>query len=342
MNGRRPDGCGAPQQVCIWGLHMNFTGRILPGLIGAAVCILAPAVTAACLLLLGFADTGVPAPKASAVSVPAHSGRLDRKQLQVRFDALDYSLASVRAGSDVPRLYMSVLPHDLDRAGSSGARKLSFLRVMLPLVLAENEKILADRHRLQQLAQRVRGGGVLSAADSAWAVQVADDYGIADFNPDSSSWKALLRRVDAVPVSLALAQAIVESGWGTSRFAQLGNAVFGQLTWDAGNGMATARRQKSGTLHKVRSFAGLSQSVHAYLRNLNTHKHYDGFRQRRAEVRAQAGKPDSMDLAHYLERYSVNGKKYVTDVRQVIRVNALWQLDEARLRPPSHPRLPSL
>lgn len=322
------------------GLHMNSTGRILPGLIGAAGSILAPVTAAVCLLVIGAADTRVLAPGASMV--PAAGERLDSDDLQSQFDALGYSLASVRAGDDVPRLYLAALPHDLDSAGGSNARKLSFLRVMLPLVLAENEKILAGRHRLQQLLQRVRSGGLLSAGDSAWVVQIAGDYGMANFNPDSGSWKELLRRVDAVPVSLALSQAIVESGWGTSRFARHGNAVFGQLSWDAAGGMATTGRQPSGMRHKVRTFAGLPQSVQAYLRNLNTHKYYDGFRRRRAEVHTQAKKADSLDLARYLERYSVDGKKYVADVRQVIRTNELRQLDEARLRPPGLSLLPSL
>lgn len=253
-------------------------------------------------------------------------------QLQHQFAALDYSLASVRAGAAVPRLFLRELPPDISGEISSIERKLTFLRAMLPLILSENEKILADRRRLQKLAQRQRIKGQLGAADYDWVIRIAERYGLPDFNPPGGEWKQLLARVDVVPVSLALAQAAVESGWGTSRFARQGNAMFGQQTWKAGAGMAPLQRN-SGAGHQVRSFNRLSESVQAYLRNLNTHGHYDRLRARRAELR-QAGKTqEGFELARYLDRYSSSGEKYVSDLRQVMRNNALGQLDDARLRP---------
>ncbi len=260
----------------------------------------------------------------------------DRQQLQSHFAALDYALpvAGEPAGerSEVPRLYLRSLPHDLAAGDSTWDRKSDFFRVMLPLVLAGNEKILADRKRVQKFAQQVQGGGNLYAVNKAWLVQLAAEYELADFDPYNGDWEELLRRVDAIPPSLALAQAALESGWGTSRFAQQGNAVFGQWSWKPGSGIIPAGRNPNAE-HEVRRFAQLSESVGAYLHNLNTHKHYARFRNQRADEQAHGKTPSGMDLAKYLDQYSEEGGKYIDDVRGIIETNLLQQIDAARLRP---------
>lgn len=284
-----------------------------------------------------------------AVTPAERSGMLlvappSRAQLLSQFEALEYSLTSIRAGAAVPRLYLRALPSDLEQDTSPAERKLTFLRTMLPLILSENEKILADRHRLQRLSQKVRTKVLLGAGDYDWVLRIAAEYKLPNFNPYSTrpaDWKSLLSRVDAVPPSLALAQAAVESGWGTSRFAQHGNAVFGQWAWGEDDGMAPRQREADAE-HTVRSFNRLSDSVHAYLRNLNTHGHYEKLRDHRAQLR-QAGKtPGGFELARFVDRYSVGGKKYVADLREVIKINTLKPLDGARLRPASEFKLSSL
>lgn len=259
----------------------------------------------------------------------------DRRQLQSHFAALDYVLPETGDMSlerkDVPRLYLRSLPRDLASGESSWERKQDFVRAMLPLVLAGNEKIMADRQRLQKFTRQVQGGGNLYAVNKSWVVQLASEYGLADFDPYKSDWQDLLLRVDAVPPSLALAQAALESGWGTSRFAQQGNAVFGQWSWKPGSGLIPAGRSPEDG-HEVRRFSQLSESVGAYLHNLNTHAYYSKFRDRRAAAHA-AGKPASgMELAKYLERYSEEGRKYIDDVRGIIETNLLLDMDAARLR----------
>lgn len=260
----------------------------------------------------------------------------DRRQLQSHFDALNYSLPKTSAEAlnrmDVPRLYVRSLPHDLAAADSSRDLKRDFIKAMLPLMLAENEKILADRHRAEKLAQQVRSGGDLYAVNVKWLMKLAKRYDIANFDPYRGDWKELLRRVDAVPPSLAMAQAAVESGWGTSRFARQGNAVFGQWSWRPGSGIIPAGR-KSSDDHEVRRFGQLSESVGAYLHNLNTHHYYGKFRSRRADLQLK-GKPVSgIDLVQYVDRYSTDGPKYIIDVRDIIESNSLHYLDDAQLRP---------
>lgn len=260
----------------------------------------------------------------------------DREQLQSHFAALDYALPDISAPDqrlhDVPRLYLRSLPHDLAEGESSLERKRDFVRVMLPLILAGNEKILADRARVEKFAEQVRAGGNLYALNKAWLIQLAAQYGMAEFEPDTGDWQELLRRVDAVPPSLAIAQAALESGWGTSRFAKQGNAVFGQWSWKPGSGLVPAGRNPDAE-HEVRRFSQLSESVGAYLTNLNSHKYYGKFRDRRASARAQEKIASGLELVKYLDRYSEEGRKYIDEVRGIIEKNMLHEMDAARLRP---------
>src|SRR3546814_6247392 len=147
--------------------------------------------------------------------------------------------------------------------------------------------------------------------------------------------RRLLRRVDAVPVALAVAQAISEGGWGRSRFARKGNALFGQWTWDPASGIVPAARPE-GRLHRVRAFRTLTDSAHAYLFNLNTHPAYRGFREARAAARAETGGLLSgRALAGYLGRYSERRQAYVEDIVALLRQNQLGRLDAAVLGEPS-------
>ena len=140
-------------------------------------------------------------------------------------------------------------------------------------------------------------------------------------------------RIDEIPVSLALAQAAKETGWGTSRFAQEGNALFGQWTW-SGEGIKPANAEDDST-HKVMRFKILQASVKAYQRNLNTHSSYKDFRSARAELRDEGKKLDSMILTEYLDKYAETGKEYVKILQQIIRQNDLTDFDDAKLLPSS-------
>ncbi|MCK9993772.1 MAG: Bax protein [Alphaproteobacteria bacterium] len=268
----------------------------------------------------------------------------DRQQLQSHFAALDYSLPQAgdqdAGDKTVPRLYLRRLPHDLAVGDSTWERKRDFIRVMLPLVLAGNEKIMADRQRVEKFARQVQGGGNLYAVNKSWVISLAAEYGLDDFDPKDGDWQELLRRVDTVPVSLALAQAALESGWGTSRFAQQGNAVFGQVSWRPGSGLIQTGRDPDAN-YEVRSFSTLSDCVNAYLHNLNTHRHYAKFRNQRANVQERGQVPSGVELIKYLDRYSVLGKKYIDEIRGIIETNLLQEMDAAKLRPANSAALTS-
>ena len=139
--------------------------------------------------------------------------------------------------------------------------------------------------------------------------------------------------MDIVPVSLAIAQAAKESGWGTSRFAIEGNALFGQWTW-SGEGIKPAGID-SEEKHKVMKFKVLKASVRAYQRNLNTHGSYKEFRSERANMRDSDEELDSLILADFLDKYAATGKEYTKIIKQIIKQNNLQDFDKVKLLPTS-------
>jgi Bax protein len=249
--------------------------------------------------------------------------------LRSNFAAHDYDLATVRNGqARVPRIFVSALPHDLSAEHAAANRKETFLAALLPIILRTNEAILADRKRLLKVAAFGLGND-LPADESLWLADLAASYKL-----DRVDLAILKRRVDVVPPSLALAQAAEESGWGTSRFAQTGNAVYGERTWDRHAGLAPrirARASGSDTSFQVRTFAGVETSVVAYMRNLNSGGAYADFRSRRADLR-RTGRPiDGLTLAPTLQRYSTRGPAYVAGLAAIIRSNDLADFDRAAL-----------
>lgn len=300
--------------------HLAFTalgfvlGAVLPFWLGLQL-----AVSPDAALRIELDGRSVAGQPVAPDSVPA---------LRASFDRYDFDLDAVAQGErDVPALYVTKLPRDWGQRTDAAARKRTFVKLMLPLILRENGRILNDRARL--IALREESGGELDALsdrDRAWLGQLAERY-----RTEPGDWATLLRRVDAVPASLALAQGAKESGWGASRFAKQGNALFGQWTWTPEDGIAPKEPQKGKGDYAVRAFDRIGGSVAAYLENLNTHAAYQHLRDLRAQQRA-AGKPlDGLTLAGGLDRYSQRGEVYVEEVRAMIRHNGFQRYDRARL-----------
>ena len=247
--------------------------------------------------------------------------------LSVTFQQLGYDLERVRTGEvGVPRLFLAALPGDIKDIRESRVRKTLFFKTVLPLVLQANEEILRDRRRLWKLHLRLSSNQKLRAEDRLWLMMISERYGVKQGDVTS-----LLKRVDIIPPSLALAQAALESGWGTSRFVREGNAVFGQWTFSKAGNLAPARRDKD-KLHNIRAFSNLLDSVRAYARNLNTHRAYRQFRRARYDFRLRGAPLDSLLLVENLKNYSQRGQEYVGTIRVLIESNKLRRLDDARLR----------
>ncbi len=243
------------------------------------------------------------------------------------FERIGYRLDGVRDKGKVPRVFLASLPNDLRKIRHVSMRKLMFIKTTLPLILHVNELILSDRTRIDALWSKSRKGVVPRAAESAWLDDKAAEYSLKKF-----SFRALLARVDIIPPSLALAQSAEESGWGTSRFAHEGNALFGQRIWrDNGQGGMVPKQRKDGKTFRVKAFGYLIDGVKSYVRNLNTHRAYRAFRRARAGLRKKGETLSGPELAGNLTAYSERGGAYVKTIRNIIRINGLEVFDRVRL-----------
>ena len=238
------------------------------------------------------------------------------------FEDLGYDLKGVRAGQKVKPIYLTKLPKDLKYLGDTKKKRELFIKIILPLILDENNKITEDRKKLF----KILGKNFNTVGERIWLKRRFKEYKIAD-----GDLSKLKMRMDIIPVSIALAQAANESGWGTSRFALEGNALFGQWTWSK-KGISPKNKDPNKS-HKILQFQVLKASVRAYKNNLNTHNAYQEFREARAKLRQDNKQIVGLELTKYLKKYSAIGEKYVLILEDMIEKNSLVDFDKATLLP---------
>ena len=203
---------------------------------------------------------------------------------------------------------------------STRLKKETFIKIVLPLVVAENERILADRKKLKRVYKKKN----TTDLEKQWLRQKLLEYKVKKANMEE-----LLLRMDIIPTSIALAQAAKESGWGTSRFALEGNAIFGQWTW-SGNGIAPLERENNKN-HKILKFPILRAYVKAYQNNLNTHKSYVKFREKRSNMRKKNKDIAGLELTETLKNYAQTGTEYIKILNQIIKQNRLTDFEPVKL-----------
>ena len=238
------------------------------------------------------------------------------------FQELGYDLNGVRAGQKVKPIYLTKLPRDLKTLGDTRQKRELFIKIILPLILDENDKIIEDRKKLFKII----GKNFNTVGERVWLKRRFKEYKI-----DDQDLSKLKMRMDIIPVSIALAQAANESGWGTSRFALEGNALFGQWTWSK-KGISPKNKDPNQS-HKILQFQVLKASVRAYKNNLNTHNAYKEFREVRAQLRQDGKQIIGSDLTKYLKAYASIGEKYVAILNDIIENNSLTDFDKANLLP---------
>ena len=238
------------------------------------------------------------------------------------FDELNYDLKGIRAGQKVKPIYLTKLPKDIKTLGDTKKKRELFIKIVLPLILSENSKITEDRKKLF----KILGKNFNTVGERVWLKRRFKEYKI-----DDRDLSKLKMRMDIIPVSIALAQAANESGWGTSRFALEGNALFGQWTWSK-KGISPKNKDPDQS-HKILQFQVLKASVKAYKNNLNTHNAYKEFREVRAQLRQEGKLIVGLDLTKYLKNYAAIGEKYVTLIENIINNNSLTDFDKANLLP---------
>ena len=238
------------------------------------------------------------------------------------FNDLGYDLKGVRAGQKVKPIYLTKLPKDIKTLGDTKKKRELFIKIILPLILDENNKITEDRKKLF----KILGKNFNTVGERVWLKRRFKEYKIED-----QDLAKLKMRMDIIPVSIAIAQAANESGWGTSRFALEGNALFGQWTWSK-KGISPKNKDPNQS-HKILQFQILKASVRAYKNNLNTHNAYKEFREVRAQLRQEDKKIIGLDLTKYIKNYAAIGEKYVTIINGIIEQNSLTDFDKADLLP---------
>ena len=250
--------------------------------------------------------------------------RYTTSEISSLFKEVNYNLKDVRENKLVKPVDIGLLPKEIKNISNSNQRKEMFIKIVLPLIIKENSKIRKDRSRLFTILNK----NINTNIEKKWLQKKFKQYGVRQ--NDISTLKV---RMDEIPVSLAIAQAAKETGWGTSRFATKGNALFGQWTW-SGEGLKP-KQAEVGQTHKVMKFHSLQLSVRAYLRNLNTHKSYRNLRKVRSKLRNKNKSLDSLVLSKHLDKYAETGSKYIEVLQKIIIQNNLKDFDEARLLPSS-------
>ena len=236
------------------------------------------------------------------------------------FEDVEYDLKTVRYQKRVKPIYFTQFPKDLDEIKDTKLKKETFIKIVLPLVVAENDKILDDKIKLKRITSKK----MTTDKEKSWLRLKLREYKVKN-----SDITELNKRMDIIPVSIALAQAAKESGWGTSRFALEGNAIFGQWTW-TGQGIEPLNKGKNEG-HKILRFPILRASVKAYKNNLNTHKGYSEFREKRHSIRKRNKAIKGLDLTDTLDRYAQTGKKYTDILEQIIKQNDLSDFETVQL-----------
>lgn len=257
--------------------------------------------------------------------LPTDTVRLSASTINQLFKETNYTLENVRKTGLVKPIRLSLLPGEIKRIESTKKKKNLFIQIILPLILEENNRIKLDRKKLFSILNK----NINSNVEKKWLNSKFRQYGV--IKKDISTLKI---RMDEIPVSLAIAQAAKETGWGTSRFAIEGNALFGQWTW-TGEGIKPAGIDSNDSTHKVMKFKVLKASVRAYQRNLNTHSSYKEFRSARAQMRDNDEQLDSLMLADFLDKYAATGDEYTKIIKQIIKQNLLQDFDNVKLLPSS-------
>ena len=257
-------------------------------------------------------------------NLESDSVRLSASNIKELFDDTGYNLIDVRKNKLVKPVALTLLPQEIKNIENVKKRKELFIQIVLPLIIQENNNIRLDRKTLFSIINKSNNTDI----EKQWLNKKYKQYGVK-----SNDLSILKMRIDIIPTSLAIAQAAKETGWGTSRFAQEGNALFGQWTW-SGDGLRP-KNAEEGKNHKVMKFNILQASVRAYQRNLNTHSTYKDFRKARAKLRDSNKPLDSMELSKYLNKYAETGNQYVEVLQKIIMQNKLKDFDDAKLLPSS-------
>jgi len=240
------------------------------------------------------------------------------RQLDSCFLQQNYTIATIESKKAVPRIFVKNISSSIKQLKST-EKKSIFIRLMLSNILKANEKLLENRNKILSLQKEKQ----LSAKDKKWIAEWSEKLRVKD-----SSFAKLLIKTDVIPPSLAIIQAIVESGYGTSRFAIEGNALFGEHFY--GENPKNHIKAK-GSKTRMKAFPSIYESIWGYMINLNRHPAYKKLRKLRAIEREKGELISGYQLINTLGSYSENGQSYINNLHKMMRQLQLSKLDSLKL-----------
>ena len=232
------------------------------------------------------------------------------KLLETKQEVAELKIDQIKKTKIIPNISVVKLPKDLKSIKSIQNRKELFIKITLPLIVKENEKLILKNKKVKFLKTNF---SKISRKDAIWLNNLMSEY-------NATTIDSLLIKVDSIPESLALAQAAIESGWGTSRFAFEGNALFGQYIWGTSNEGLVPNERDNDEKYKIKTFNTLRESVESYMKNLNTNFHYNEFRINRFVIRSNKLPLSGAELAEYLYNYSIESD-YPSKIIKIIQTN---------------------
>ena len=241
------------------------------------------------------------------------------------FKKYEFSVDSFLNDESANLIIFSSLPDDFMEIEPVNERKKLFINTLLPIIYSENLKILEDRKKILDWWNESQGENFSRDFWPSWLFELSEKYETSDSNLGN-----LLMKVDVIPISMALAQAAIESGWGTSRYLREGNAIYGQYTFEKDRGIRPERRESDKKFF-IKKFSNLSESTRSYFKNINTHRAYTDLREERKKLRMNGEKLSGVKLVKFLTSYSERKDDYVKDVESIIQSNNFMKFDNSYL-----------
>ena len=235
----------------------------------------------------------------------------------------------VKKDVPIPRMYFPYIPKNINQF-KINEKKSVFIAILLPIALRGNELVLEER-KLMKIAFSKNNIYQIERFSKKYKVKNFKKINFSNLNRLELKMLRieLLNKINSIPISLILAQSIIESGWGASRFAQEGNALFGQWTWKNDDGIKP--KENLDANFSVKNFDSLLDSVNSYILNLNTHTAYKELRNFRKSQYNTGKKITGNDMANFLDKYAEIGFEYVIKVKKMIKKNQLTKYENSSL-----------
>ncbi len=240
-----------------------------------------------------------------------------------------FILNNVNNNIPVARMYFPHIPKNISEYETK-KKKTVFIAILLPIALRGNELALEQRKNMKMAFVK---NNINQIEFFSKKYRVSNFKNIKFSSLDQSQLNKikaeLLMKINTIPISMILSQAIIESGWGSSRFAQEGNALFGQWTWKSNDGIKPQKNLNAS--FSVKNFKNLSESVNSYILNLNTHPAYNELRKYRSLQLHMGNTVTGYEMANFLQQYAEIGYEYVTKVTNMIKTNQLNKFENSKL-----------